>query len=127
MDRLLVSPASQRGRDFAVILSCLNELGYAVEWRVINAADYGMPQRRRRVYILAYHSSTKLYKYVKKDNPKDVVLKKGVLAESFPIIKNEIKWSEGEINTDKKKVTNEFNLGEKKSPFMNSELFKLYE
>jgi len=120
VDRLLVSPASQRGRDFAVILSCLNELGYAVEWRVINAGEYGMPQRRRRVYILAYHSSTKLYTDLKKDNPKDIVLEKGVLAKSFPIIINEVKWSEGEINTDKKKVTNEFNLGEKKSPFMNS-------
>ena len=54
VNRLLGSPASQRGRDFAVMLSCLNNLGYAVEWRVINAAEYGMPQRRRRVFILGY-------------------------------------------------------------------------
>ena len=62
VDRLLISPSKQRGRDFAIILSCLDELGYAVEWRVINAADYGMPQRRRRVFIVAYHKTTNLYK-----------------------------------------------------------------
>ena len=54
VDRLLLSPAKQRGRDFAIILQTLSDQGYAVEWRVINAADYGMPQRRRRVYVLAY-------------------------------------------------------------------------
>lgn len=53
VDRLLKSPTAQRGRDFAIILSCLHKLGYVAEWRVINAADYGMPQRRRRVYIYA--------------------------------------------------------------------------
>ena len=57
VDRLLVSPAKQRGRDFAVMLQSLNDLGYAVEWRVINAAEYGMPQRRRRIFILGYHKS----------------------------------------------------------------------
>ncbi|HDK5679261.1 TPA: DNA (cytosine-5-)-methyltransferase, partial [Staphylococcus pseudintermedius] len=54
VDRLLKSPSSQRGRDFAVMLSTLNELGYDVEWRVINAADYGNAQRRRRVFIFGY-------------------------------------------------------------------------
>jgi DNA (cytosine-5)-methyltransferase 1 len=54
VDRLLKSPATQRGRDFAIILSCLSDLGYLVEWRVVNAADYGFPQRRRRVFIVAH-------------------------------------------------------------------------
>ena len=53
VDRLLKSPSQQRGRDFAVILACFAQLGYAVEWRVVNAADYGLPQRRRRVFIYA--------------------------------------------------------------------------
>ena len=56
VDRLLKSPASQRGRDFAIILACLSDLGYLVEWRVVNAADYGFPQRRRRVFIVAHHA-----------------------------------------------------------------------
>lgn len=53
VDRLLKSPTAMRGRDFAIMLSCLAQLGYTVEWMVVNAADYGMPQRRRRVYIYA--------------------------------------------------------------------------
>ncbi len=60
VDRLLNSPAKQRGRDFAIILSSLANLGYTVEWRVVNAAEYGMPQRRRRTYIIAYQIDTKL-------------------------------------------------------------------
>lgn len=58
VDRLISSPSTCRGRDFAVILASLQALGYAVEWRVINAADYGFPQRRRRTFIQAYHYST---------------------------------------------------------------------
>ena len=58
VDRLLKSPTAQRGRDFAIILSCLYRLGYSVEWHVVNAADYGMPQRRRRVYIYAEYNAT---------------------------------------------------------------------
>ena len=60
VDRLLKSPASQRGRDFAIILASLADLNYAVEWRVINAGDYGMPQRRRRVFIMGYRKGTSL-------------------------------------------------------------------
>lgn len=52
VDRLLKSPAGQRGRDFGVMLHCLWKLGYLVEWRVVNAADYGFPQRRRRTLIV---------------------------------------------------------------------------
>ena len=55
VDRLLKSPTAKRGRDFAIMLSCLAKLGYEVEWMVVNAADYGMPQRRRRVYVFAHH------------------------------------------------------------------------
>jgi DNA (cytosine-5)-methyltransferase 1 len=61
VDRLLSSPASSRGKDFAVVLAALSSLGYAVEWRVVNAADFGFPQRRRRVFIVAYHETTALY------------------------------------------------------------------
>lgn len=86
VDRLLLSPAFQRGRDFAVILSCLNNLGYAVEWRVINAANYGFPQRRRRVFILGYKKGTVLYKNLQNATPKDWLIKDGVSAKAFPIL-----------------------------------------
>lgn len=58
VDRLLSSPSSQVGRDFAVMLACLRENDYSVEWRMINAADYGFPQKRRRVFIFACKNST---------------------------------------------------------------------
>ena len=78
VDRLLKSPAKQRGRDFAIMLATLSKLGYAVEWRVINAADYGMPQRRRRTYILGYKKGTSLYSNLKKTEPLDWINKKGI-------------------------------------------------
>ena len=58
VDRLLKSPSKQRGRDFGVMLRCLADNGYSAEWRVINAADYGFPQRRRRVFIFAFKNDT---------------------------------------------------------------------
>ncbi|MBP3686768.1 MAG: DNA (cytosine-5-)-methyltransferase [Alphaproteobacteria bacterium] len=61
VDRLIKSPAKQRGRDFAIMLECLNQLGYGVEWRIINAEEYGLQQRRRRIFIFAYSKNTKYY------------------------------------------------------------------
>jgi DNA (cytosine-5)-methyltransferase 1 len=85
VDRLLISPSGQRGRDFAIILQSLNELGYAVEWRVINAADFGMPQRRRRIFILAYLQGTNIYESIRETNPVEWILEDGTLAEAFPV------------------------------------------
>jgi DNA (cytosine-5)-methyltransferase 1 len=85
VDRLLISPSGQRGRDFAIILQSLNDLGYAVEWRVINAAEFGMPQRRRRIFILAYLKGTSIYKNIKEFSPTEWILKEGTLSEAFPI------------------------------------------
>ena len=76
VDRLLKSPAKQRGRDFAIILSCLNALGYAVEWRVINAADYGLQQRRRRTFIFAQKKKIRA-------TPENTIRKYGLFAQCF--------------------------------------------
>ena len=59
VDRLLKSPAKQRGRDFAIILKCFNDNGYDVEWMVNNGSDFGYPQRRKRVFIFAYKQTLK--------------------------------------------------------------------
>lgn len=83
VDRLLLSPAKQRGRDFAIILECLNERGYIVEWRVINAADYGMPQKRRRIYICAYKKDSPVAKGF--NNPNDWIQRDGIFAKAFQI------------------------------------------
>lgn len=84
VDRLLKSPTSQRGRDFGVILSCLNNLGYYVEWRVINAADYGFQQRRRRTFIFACHKSTKYYS-IKDSDIKSILQSTGYFASIFKV------------------------------------------
>lgn len=83
VDRLLKSPSSQRGRDFGIMLKSLDDLGYGVEWRVINAAEYGAAQRRRRVFIFAYHKKTKHYKTVK--NLDKQLYSKGLFAKTFPV------------------------------------------
>ena len=88
VDRLLNSPASQKGRDFGVILKSLDELGYAVEWRVINAADYGMPQRRRRIFFLGYKKNSPIYKKLENENIDKWITKSGVFASEFPINKS---------------------------------------
>jgi DNA (cytosine-5)-methyltransferase 1 len=89
VDRLLKSPSTQRGRDFAIMLASLSDLGYAVEWRVINAAEYGMPQRRKRVYIMAYRSNTSMYKKIvnlaKSSKAFDWVSNSGIMNEAFPM------------------------------------------
>lgn len=121
VDRLLKSPASQRGRDFAVMLQSLNELGYAVEWRVINAADYGMPQRRRRVFFIGYHKSTNVYKRLEESNKLNWLIKNGTIANAFPVKKtNSIQ--DFELEGDLVEITNDFNKGGKKSPFLNTGL-----
>lgn len=85
VDRLLKSPSNQRGRDFAVMLSTLNELGYDIEWRVINAADYGNAQRRRRVFIFGYKQDLNYSKQMEKELLEDIIYKKGMFAQAFPI------------------------------------------
>ena len=129
VDRLLKSPSNLRGRDFAVMLGCLNQLGYAVEWRVINAAEYGFPQRRRRVFIIAYHNSTKQFKNLK-ENPHDWLDVNGTNAKAFPI--NEInledlkefklvdKKSSNITIKDIESISENFGLSDKVSRFQNS-------
>lgn len=85
VDRLLKSPAKQRGRDFAVMLACFAEQGYSVEWRVVNAAIYGAAQRRRRTFIFAYRNDTNYGKRVSSYSASDILSKEGLMAKAFPI------------------------------------------
>jgi DNA (cytosine-5)-methyltransferase 1 len=122
VDRLLKSPVAQRGRDFAVMLKSLNDLGYAVEWRVINASEYGMPQRRRRTFFIGYHKSTNAYKRLSKSKKINWLLEEGTIAKAFPI-KTSNQLEQFEIEGDLVKITNEFNKIGKLSPFQNTGLF----
>ncbi|MBS6421278.1 DNA (cytosine-5-)-methyltransferase [Streptococcus sp.] len=96
VDRLLKAPSKQRGRDFAIMLTAFNNLGYSVEWRVINAADYGRSQRRRRVFFFVFRNDTKYAKSLdsKYENEDivfeehkydDYIFQTGLFATQFPI------------------------------------------
>ena len=121
VDRLLKSPATQRGRDFAVMLQSLNDLGYAVEWRVINAAEYGMPQRRRRIFILGYHKSSSIYKRINKQDKISWIDSDGTIAKAFPVMETN-SFQEVELKGNLVELTNNFNKHGKLSPFQNSGL-----
>ena len=88
VDRLLKAPSKQRGQAFGIILRCFSETGYGVQWRVINAADYGHPQRRRRTFIFAFHNTTKYYKSFKKvtgkNKPENVIRDGMMFSNGFP-------------------------------------------
>ncbi|MCM1143050.1 MAG: DNA (cytosine-5-)-methyltransferase [Muribaculum sp.] len=120
VDRLLGSPASQRGRDFAIILASLSDLGYSVEWRVINAAEYGMPQRRRRTYMFAFKQGTVFSDYI--HDSKDWLYREGVMAKAFPIVADNFQPTHFMIEGDLAEVSDNFNKGKKLSPFKNAGL-----
>ncbi|MAU14676.1 MAG: DNA (cytosine-5-)-methyltransferase [Muricauda sp.] len=120
VDRLLKSPSTQRGRDFAVMLRSLSDLGYAVEWRVINAAEYGMPQRRRRVFFLAYLKGSGIHSKLKKTPPVNWILQEGTFCDSFPVVQTTQNLVSFELEKDLVTLSNTFNKEKGLSPFLNS-------
>lgn len=128
VDRLLNSPVRQRGRDFAIILSCLARLGYAVEWRVIDASHYGFPQKRRRVFIFGQKLSGFEERF---DDPIRRMLETGVLANAFHCILDGPDERQGSLFDEKVKcnftvpkdpyqTTTGFSKDAKHSPFRNA-------
>lgn len=113
VDRLLKSPVGQRGRDFAIILSCLAREGYSVEWRVINAAEYGMPQRRRRVYIVGVRNDCEW-------DLKSRLLADGIMPVAFPIQDKEASIDSRIVQDDPYIVSQTFGIGETVSFFQNA-------
>jgi DNA (cytosine-5)-methyltransferase 1 len=121
VDRLLKSPAKQRGRDFAVMLASLADLDYVVEWRTVNAADYGMPQRRRRVFVLAYLKSTPIAEALQETAPKRWIGASGVLAAAFPV-SNIVQGTRHHVHVDGALagISNSFNASGRASPFRDT-------
>jgi DNA (cytosine-5)-methyltransferase 1 len=119
VDRLLKSPSNQRGRDFAIMLKTLGDEGYAIEWRIVNAAEYGFPQRRIRVFIVA----TKIKRGSSTLDPEEVILKKGILARALPLEKLKLAEAEIELHDTADVLTSKFNKGGGKSPFLNAGYF----
>ncbi len=118
VDRLLKSPATQRGRDFAIILSCMADLGYSVEWHVVNSGEYGFDQRRKRVYIFAELTSKKWDLEDRATN--------GTLARALPICDFE-KKERFEIQHDPYEITQHFELAGKTSPFRAGGIMQDYK
>lgn len=116
VDRLLKSPSTQRGRDFAVMLKTLGDVGYNIEWRVVNAAEYGFPQRRIRVFIVATRSK----QGSKVPSPELVISKLGILARALPIkdLSNEL--HEVHLDESADRISASFNKKTDKSPFLTS-------
>lgn len=115
VDRLLKSPSKQRGRDFAVMLRTLGDLGYLVEWRVVNAADYGFPQRRIRVFIVGIRRDLLGNNLpLTADWISDGVLNSALPISGFQGLKT------FEILEDAAEISATFNIGGKSSPFLNS-------
>ncbi|MBF7030181.1 DNA (cytosine-5-)-methyltransferase [Staphylococcus kloosii] len=121
VDRLLKSPSSQRGRDFGVMLSTLHELGYDVEWRVINAADYGNAQRRRRVFIFGYKRDLNYANLINHYNLEKVIYQKGLFAETFPVEEapNKKRISSTNVTRDIVEISDDFSF-----QFYNSGVMK---
>ena len=92
VDRLLKSPSKQRGRDFGIMLRTLSDLGYNVEWRIINAADYGAAQRRRRIFIFGWKKTMKYNENIDYIGPKYLIAQEGVFARAFPIEQEDSKY-----------------------------------
>lgn len=120
VDRLLKSPSNQRGRDFAIMLRTLSDAGYIVEWRVVNAAEYGFPQRRIRVFIVARKGKS-LGPSV---TPYEYVTKSGILAKALPVEPTQLDCSQISIDDDPERVSKFFNKAkEETSPFLNTGVF----
>jgi DNA (cytosine-5)-methyltransferase 1 len=118
VDRLISSPAKQKGRDFALMLTSLADLGYAVEWRIINAADYGLPQRRKRVFIVGYLKGTPNYKEIEKDRM-DWATTSGVMARAFKLGEPSLN-SSFQIQGELDEISETFNILGNQTPFLNS-------
>lgn len=115
VDRLLKSPARQRGRDFAVMLATLSDLGYDVEWRVVNAADYGFSQKRRRVFIVGRLAA-------EQPRDPDEVIRGGVLGRALPIRPGTAVRPDGHFRIEghPAEVSEGFGAAKGPSPFRNA-------
>ena len=119
VDRLLRSPSKQRGRDFGVMLASFAEQGYSVEWRVVNAAQYGAAQKRRRTFIFAYKENTVYHNRMVQFDAEEIITKHGFMAQAFPISDHE-NFKMTVLPNDIVEVSDNFKFDFEKSGFMRN-------
>ena len=117
VDRLLKSPSSQRGRDFAIMLKTLGDQGYFIEWRVVSASDYGFPQRRIRVLIVARKMK------ISHLDPQKFITREGILARSLPVASTVDDKAEISLEATADVISRDFGKGIAKSPFLNAGVY----
>ncbi len=126
VDRLVNSPSNCRGRDFAIILASLAGLGYAVEWRIVNSAEYGFPQRRKRVFMVCHHCSTAVYHRLSlqchAQATSSLLTASTVLAQALPVqAATEMAVSSFDVGLDVHSVQAQYQpKASGKTPFANS-------
>jgi len=109
VDRLLKSPSKQRGRDFAIMLKTLGDLGYLIEWRVVNAAEYGFPQRRIRVFIVASKQKNPIQ--LDEKNARTYLTSSGILARALPISEELVEFNNFDLDKTADVISDSFNVG----------------
>ena len=68
---------SNKGRDFGVVIGTMADIGYSLAWRVLDAQHFGVPQRRRRVFIVGRRSSNS-------SSPAEILFKSDGLRRDTP-------------------------------------------
>jgi DNA (cytosine-5)-methyltransferase 1 len=99
------------------MLKTLGDEGYVIEWRVVSAADYGFPQRRIRVLIVAKRT---------KEKPKNFeafVVKEGILARALPVQKSVEDSKEIDLSASPDVISKNFSREVAKSPFLNAGVY----
>jgi len=119
VDRLLKSPSNQRGRDFAVMLKSLDELGYDVEWRVVDSSKYGFPQRRKRVFIFATLRTDSISEDYKNLSAIER-LEKGIFGKSLPALFSKDAVVSFPLSKTLQEISNTFGKGTSTSPFLKA-------
>ena len=117
VDRLIKSPTKQRGRDFGIILACLAKLGYCAEWRIVNAAKYGSPQKRKRIFIFAYRADTEYALMMKTVSDEEIIGTQGFMAKAFPV-KSASAVSMTALNDDIATVSDNFSFDFQNAGYM---------
>ena len=93
------------GETFEVIRKTLNEIGYDVRHKILNASDYGVPQSRKRIYIIAFRKDLKInnFEFPISNNTScnlEDILEKETYTDNFLITKYVPKYSKKIIQKD---------------------------